>query len=415
MNTNLTDHIFDPDYTAEKPDSFSNEVLTQTSLEDKPKPSVLIYFLFGNSALLAFNIAINAIDIFKPLFTELNLNIGVAISRAYNIPSAVIALLLIFFKPKNLKISISVALIALILVMCTMPILFSIQSLKDNAKTLYWIVVVLLGCTGFFSSLLLSSTYAFASQCGPAASTAVSSGNGACGVIAAFLRIITKAALSKNETISSILYYSVAGLILFLTLIYFFIAIKRNDILNSYLIHQSSENDFSLKQIFVTIRIIWVEWISVAINFIITLVLFPGYVTDIREGKLKDWNTVLITAMFCIFDWVGRYLPAVKLWPQRKFAWITVLSRLLFFPIFMISIQGVINLGEPYWSIFWQIPFAITNGYCGTTSLIYGSNHENLANSQQKQLASFLISFAINAGIFTAMFMTYLMPDGKQR
>ena len=149
------------------------------------------------------------------------------------------------------------------------------------------------------------------------------------------------------------------------------------------------------------------------LNFIITLTLFPGYTTDIRQGKLNDWAFVLVTTVFCIFDWVGRYLPAVKLFPSRKYAWIPIIARLVFFIIFMLSIQCVIDVGEPYWTICWQIPFALTNGYSGTVSIIYGSNNEKCSMEQKKQ-ASFLMTFAINAGILIAMFLTYAMPAGVQ-
>ena len=381
----------------------------------KKVPSIM-FFLLGNASLLAYNIAINAIDIFSPLFTELNINIGADLSRSYNIPSAVISFLLIFLKPRNLRISIIIGLIALILIMCIMAILFSIESLKEKVRNLYWAVVIAIGATAVFSSLVFSSTYAFASQCGEKASAAVSSGNGGCGVIAAALRIITKLALSKNEQVSSIIYYSVAAVILFSTLIYFIVITQKNENnISNYLIQEKDSIDTMLpsaKQLFDTIKIIWIEWSSVALNFVITLTLFPGYTTDIRQGKLGDWSFVLVTTVFCIFDWVGRFLPSVIMLPQRKYAWIPIVCRLIFFVIFMISIQGVYNFGEPYWSICWQIPFALTNGYCGTVSLIYGSNHEK-CTMEQRKLASFLVSFAINAGILVAMFLTYAMPTGK--
>ncbi|OHT03568.1 Nucleoside transporter family protein [Tritrichomonas foetus] len=388
----------------------SDEQLPQSSEKSHQKIPNILFFFLGNASLLAYNIAINAIDVFSPLFEELNINIGADISRAYNIPSSIMSFLLIFFKPTNLRISISTGLIILILVMCIMPALFAhVNNISTNA--LYWSTVILLGITGVFSSLVFSSTYAFASQSGESAGAAVSSGNGACGVIAAALRIITKLALSKKSDISSIIYYSVTAVILVCTLIYFLIISHKNETVKSHLVTQKSQSMCS-KELFHTISIIWVEWTSVALNFVITLILFPGYTTDIRQGKLKDWAFVLVTTVFCIFDWVGRYLPAVKMIPARKFAWIPVTCRLIFFLIFMVSIQGVVNLGEPYWTICWQMPFALTNGYCGTVSLIYGSNHEQCSMEQRKQ-ASFLISFAINAGILLAMFLTYVMPAGK--
>lgn len=399
----------------EKPniEEFLNENENETS--QKKVPSIM-FFLLGNASLLAYNIAINAIDIFSPIFTSLNINIGADLSRSYNIPSAIVSFILIFLKPRNLRISIITGLVILILIMCVMAVLFSIESLKEEVRKLYWAVVIVIGCTAVFSSLVFSSTYAFASQCGEKASAAVSSGNGGCGVIAAAIRIITKLALSKNDKVSSIIYYSVAAVILFATLLYFVIVTQRNENnISDYLIQEKDSMDTvlpSMKQLFGTIKIIWIEWSSVALNFVITLTLFPGYTTDIRQGKLGDWSFVLVTTVFCIFDWVGRFLPSVIMFPPRKFAWIPILCRLIFFVIFMISIQGVCNCGEPYWSICWQIPFALTNGYCGTVSLIYGSNHEKCTMEQRKQ-ASFLVSFAINAGILIAMFFTYAMPAGK--
>lgn len=393
-------------------DNRSGELLHNEE-EQKPVPKIL-FFLLGNAALLAYNIAINAIDIFSPLFSKLNINIGADISRAYNIPSAIVSFILIFFKPKNLRISIIVSLTILILVMCIMPILFSVESLKAQVRNLYWAVVIVIGCMAIFSSLIFSSCYAFASQCGEQASAAVSSGNGACGVIAAFLRIITKLTLSKNDQISSVIYYTVAAVVIFMSLIYFIIVTKQNkNNICQYLNQEGSSISLpSFHELFETIKIIWIEWSSVALNFVVTLTLFPGYVTDTRQGKLGSWSFVLVTTVFCIFDWVGRFLPSVFMFPPRKFAWIPVVCRLLFFVIFMVSIQGAVDLGEPYWSICWQIPFALTNGYCGTVSLIYGSNHEKCSMEQRKQ-ASFLISFAINAGILLAMCLTYAMPKGK--
>lgn len=391
-------------------DNRLGELLPDTSGE-KPVPK-LLFFLLGNAALLAYNIAINAIDIFSPLFSELNINMGADISRAYNIPSAIVSFLLIFFKPKNLRLSIIISLTVLILVMCIMPILFSVESLKEKVRNLYWAVIIVIGCMAVFSSLVFSSCYAFASQCGAQASAAVSSGNGACGVIAAFLRIVTKLTLSKDDQVSSIIYYTVAAIVIFASLLYFVVVTEINNNNICQFLNQEGSSLPSIRELIETIKIIWIEWSSVALNFVITLTLFPGYVTDTRQGKLGSWSFVLVTTVFCIFDWVGRFLPSVVMFPPRKFAWIPVVCRLLFFVIFMVSIQGAANLGEPYWSICWQIPFALTNGYCGTVSLIYGSNHEK-CNMEQRKQGSFLISFAINAGILVAMCLTYAMPAGK--
>jgi equilibrative nucleoside transporter 1/2/3 len=79
----------------------------------------------------------------------------------------------------------------------------------------------------------------------------------------------------------------------------------------------------------------------------------------------------------------------------------------------MISIQGAVDLGEPWWTIAWMVPFAITNGYSGTVSLIYGSNHEKLTMMQRKY-AGLLVSCAVNVGILLSMGLTFALPAPVQ-
>ena len=158
------------------------------------------------------------------------------------------------------------------------------------------------------------------------------------------------------------------------------------------------------------IQVIWVQWFSIFFNFCITLSIFPGYLTCVKAPSfLGTWPPVIITSLFCVFDWIGRAIPGKLLWPSRKFAWIPVVTRFAFYAIFMLSIQQIFNLGDPWWTFAWMIPFGISNGMFGTVQIIYGANHDQLTFEQRKY-AGLLVSFAVNAGILFAMILTSVLP-----
>ena len=377
------------------------------------KTYYLLYFLFGNASLLAFNIIINAIDIYLVLTKRPD--IAVMLNRFYNIPSSLIALVLCFWKPRNLKVYMWISLLISALVLCCLPI-FILVDMKDSI--VYWGSMVLVIIAGLFGSSILSMMFSTASQFSPEHAAYASSGCGCCGVVASALRIITKAAVPNptplQNQITSTVYFFLAALILILTLVYYTWILKKD----RYFAENINPSETSTASVFTkenaqVVKVIWLHWLAIFVNFLITLTLFPGYMTGLPQKKpLGTWVPVVVTTVFCIFDWAGRYLPSRFMWPCEKYSWIPVYTRLLFFVIFMLSIQGVIDLGEPYWTFLWTVPFAVTNGYMATVAMIHGSNHSAL-NTDQRRAAGFLMSFANTGGILVAMFLTYAMPASK--
>lgn len=377
--------------------------------QEKSNPQTVLFLLLGNTALLAFNIFINAIDIYIKLVGRDDM--GTILNRAYNVPCSIMALILCIFKPSNIKISLTTALSALVVIMCVIPVTILV---KMSTTAVYWISIIAIGCTGVFSSLCFSSCFAFASQFGEKSTAAVSSGNGMCGVIASALRIITKAAVTSESStkFSNAAYFFLTAAIILATLIYFLYMSRKPEISFRLLPAPTAAptNVFSRNTIEI-IKDIYPQWLSVFFNFCITLSLFPGYVTLVKQPSyLGDWTPVIVTTLFTVFDWVGRALPAKGLWPKAKYAWIPIACRLLSYVIFMISIQGAVNLGEPWWTFCWMIPFALSNGYFGTIQMIYGSNVQT-QSFEQRQYASFLMSFAVNAGILAAMGLSLAVPS----
>lgn len=368
----------------------------------------MIFFWLGNTALMAWNMFINALDIYIKLMPHKD--IGVNITRAYNIPGSITSLILCFIKPTNYFVTLCCAMTGIIITMIISPILLSVNLNEDS---LYWGSLIVIGLLSISSAIVYSSSFSFATKYDPKAVASVSSGLGCSGVLSGLVRIITKAAFDGDDQLmqTSISYFVIAILIVIATLIYLVIKNKQPAIKAS--LHASKEEletTISFEAAVRTFKIIWIQWVSISINFFITLLMFPGYVSRVKASKvIGDWTYVLITFIFCIFDWIGRYLPTHWIWPSIKWSFFPALFRTLFFIIFMLPIEGIIEVGNPVWTIVWQIPFAISNGYFDTVNIIYGSCHKDL-DHDGRRIAGFMVCFAVNFGILMSMFVSYGLP-----
>lgn len=57
---------------------------------------------------------------------------------------------------------------------------------------------------------------------------------------------------------------------------------------------------------YVVSRVIWAYMLSIAVTYSITLCLFPGLESEIRNPKLGEWLPILIMATFNMSDFVGK-------------------------------------------------------------------------------------------------------------
>lgn len=382
-----------------------------SSVSESRKPSksevqYMLFFMLGNASLLCFNIIINAIDIYQNITK--NNSVGDRLSQAYNIPCSLTALALCIIKIRNLKLVLIIALSILTAILCIIPVLLLAST---NPDIIYYGTLILTGLSGIVSSIIFSNAYSIASQFVPESGAAVSSGEGCCGVLAAVMRIITKAAFSSGPYLiySSACYFFLAAAFVLATLIYFIRLSSKPEISAKIQNNNEQADKLFTPDMKNAIKEIWPLWLSCLLVFCVTLTIFPGYVTAGIQGPLKSWMPVIVTSVFCVFDWLGRWLPAVGMWPSPKYLWIPVVLRLLFFPIEIVSLQGFLKLGEPWYTAVMMLPFALSNGYFGTAAIIYGSNAEQLT-APQKRYAGLLMSFAVNAGIILAMGFIEIMP-----
>jgi equilibrative nucleoside transporter 1/2/3 len=352
-------------------------------------------------------VEINAIDILQSISGSLST--ATTITRAYYIAWALTSFLLCNFRPRRLRIWFIVSLVFLSILMITFA------ALMLNVPTHFWTFSqLIIAASGFFSALAFWSTVWFSSQFGPSAEVLVSSGNGCSGIIASGIRILTKSAFpfESQKTSSSTSYFILCALVLLIAFLYFSYRMHSPDLMAKLIRPPDSDSGVFFSMVTVeTMKIIGVQLFSTFLNWAITLSLFPGYLTGVPEvSEIADWTPIVVTTLFCVFDWLGRYLGEKWLWPSRKYSWATVVLRLLFYPIFVVSIRLGVDLGDPLWTFFWVVPFAASHGYSGTVITIAGLEHEGVP-ADKKETASFLMSLAILVGISAAMGLTFAMPD----
>ena len=387
--------------------SDSEYSILEGDVECDPKEQ-LLFFLLGNAALLGFNVIINAADIYSALTGRSSTSIGTDLNRAYNIPCSITAFLLCFIKPRNLKLTLIMGLSIVALFLCILPIFMLVEMSQD---TIYWASIVIIALIAVCSAVNFSTSYSFGYQYSDSSVQYVSSGNGCCGVLAAAMRLITKGI--KDTPLLNSIYFFLSAAIYIFTIVFLVMKARKPHIQKKmYLEKQASKDGEETANIKEVVKAIWPLWLAVFFNFCITLTIFPGYLLGVKTPEyLGTWGPIIITTLFCIFDWVGRAIPAyVPPFPSLRWAWIPVALRLLFFPIFILSIQKILNLGDPWWTFAWDIVFAISNGYAGTNNMIHANSHPEIKSPEDKRLAGFCMPFAINAGILCAMGLTAAMP-----
>ena len=86
-----------------------------------------------------------------------------------------------------------------------------------------------------------------------------------------------------------------------------------------------------------------IRWLALAnaLIYVVTLSIFPGYITeDVHSKALKDWYPIMLIAAYNVFDLVGKCLTAVYMLENAKVAVVSCVLRLLFYPLFLGCLHG---------------------------------------------------------------------------
>ncbi|KAJ3600595.1 hypothetical protein NHX12_031575 [Muraenolepis orangiensis] len=135
---------------------------------------------------------------------------------------------------------------------------------------------------------------------------------------------------------------------------------------------------------YVVSRVIWAYMLSIAVTYSITLCLFPGLESEIKNTELGEWLPILIMAIFNLSDFVGKILAAVPYdWPGGRLLFFSAL-RVVFVPLFVMCVYpaGAPALSHPAWPCIFSLLMGVTNGFTGPGAGLHlpSSHLHSLAN-----------------------------------
>jgi len=386
-----------------------------------------IFMILGTGILLPWNAFINAGDFFLSLYPEFP-SFMFFLALAYNYSSILCLMASIKFLPRfSFGSRIISAFILDFIVLLIVPFLGSIFH-GDTAIIMTYLGTFL---TGIASSVLFGTIFALSALFPPKYSTAIMSGNGVAGILSSALRIITKVAEPDTKAglqQSGVLYFSLGAGIIFICLISYLV-LRRLPIAIYHLTKfnaakGSSESDrlvnVEVKAMWrdtddpptiktrVIFRKIWKEAFFAWGVFFVSLSLFPGITSNIKTTSKsigEDWFGIILVAIFCVGDFIGRTLPKwfVVLTPRGM--WIPTLLRFSFFILFPLCIKPKVFDSDVYAYIIMAV-FAFTNGYLGTLAMMYGPTN---ASHHEKEVAGFIMTFSLNFGIFCGVHFALLV------
>ncbi|XP_069344673.1 equilibrative nucleoside transporter 1 isoform X4 [Eulemur rufifrons] len=133
---------------------------------------------------------------------------------------------------------------------------------------------------------------------------------------------------------------------------------------------------------------------SVCFIFTITIGMFPAVTVEVKSSiaGTSAWGNYFIAVScfltFNIFDWLGRSLTAVLMWPGKDSRWLPglVLARVVFVPLLLLcNVQPRRYLAVVFehdaWFIFFMAAFAFSNGYLASLCMCFGPKPWNLRES----------------------------------
>uniref|UniRef100_A0A673KYT5 Equilibrative nucleoside transporter 4-like n=1 Tax=Sinocyclocheilus rhinocerous TaxID=307959 RepID=A0A673KYT5_9TELE len=153
-------------------------------------------------------------------------------------------------------------------------------------------------------------------------------------------------------------------------------------------------------------RMIWPYMLSILVTYFITLCLFPGLESELRNDTLGEWLPILTMALFNLADFVGKILAACPYeWGGVQLLVCSCL-RVLFLPLFVMCVSPVQHplLAHPAWPCGLSLMLGISNGYLGSVPMIQAAGKVPL---QQREVAGNTMTVSYMAGLMLGSAVSY--------
>ncbi|KAM7372311.1 hypothetical protein PAMP_009488 [Pampus punctatissimus] len=157
---------------------------------------------------------------------------------------------------------------------------------------------------------------------------------------------------------------------------------------------------------YVVSRVIWAYMLSIAVTYSITLCLFPGLESEIRNSTLGEWLPILIMATFNMSDFVGKILAALPYdWSGGRLLFFSCL-RVVFIPLFVMCVYPVSapTLSHPAWPCLFSLLMGVTNGYFGSVPMIQAAGK---VPPEQRELAGNTMTVSYMTGLMVGSAVAY--------
>ncbi|XP_053550254.1 equilibrative nucleoside transporter 4 [Bombina bombina] len=159
-------------------------------------------------------------------------------------------------------------------------------------------------------------------------------------------------------------------------------------------------------QRYLVLRVIWAYMLSIAVTYFITLCLFPGLESEIRNCTLGEWLPILIMAIFNLSDFVGKILAALPYDWHGSHLLICSSIRVVFIPLFIMCVypSGKPTFSHPAWPCIFSLLMGISNGYFGSVPMILAAGQ---VSPDQRELAGNTMTVSYMTGLTLGSSVAY--------
>ncbi|XP_036614043.1 equilibrative nucleoside transporter 1-like isoform X1 [Trichosurus vulpecula] len=165
---------------------------------------------------------------------------------------------------------------------------------------------------------------------------------------------------------------------------------------------------------------IWVLALSVCFIFIITICVFPSVTAEVQSTILgtSDWQKYFIPVScfftFNAFDWAGRSLTTLYMWPTKDSRWqlpALVVARIVFVPLLMLcNVHPRKNLPVVFhhdaWFIVFIMLFAFSNGYLASLCMCFAPKK---VKPSEAEAAGTVMVFFLSLGLALGALLSFLL------
>ncbi|XP_005465577.1 equilibrative nucleoside transporter 1 isoform X1 [Oreochromis niloticus] len=428
--------------------------MAANSPKDKYFGVWLIFFMLGLGTLLPWNFFMTATKYFTSRLKDTSVVISSAnqtdvssddrtvLEAIFNNVMTLCAMLpllictclnsfLLSLISQRLRVMGSLFVIMLVFIITAVLVKVSLEPFHFFLSTMVKIVII-----NSFGAVLQGSLFGMAGLLPASYTTPIMSGQGLAGTFAAFAMICAIASGSELQdaafgyfiTACVVIFFSILSYILLPKLEFFHFYQERNtkqisleqnsiSLMNRDAVaDQTKPQDVSMLKIF---KKIWILALSVCFTFTVTIGTFPAVTAD-TKSTLSDggsWDQYFIPVscflLFNLFDWGGRSLTAILMWPGKDSVILpaSIGCRLVFIPLFMLcnvhprAYLPVVFHHDCFFILF-MILFAFSNGYLASLCMCYGPKN---VLPHEAETAGAIMAFFLSLGLALGAALSFLI------